>query len=365
MTIRVTKPYLPPIERYLHYVQRAYAGEWLTNDGPLLRELTQRLGEYLQVQNLLLVANGTLALQIAYRALGIRGAAVTTPFTFVATPASLKWEGIDAVFSDIDPDTGTLDAGLAGQMGTADISALVPVHVYGNACDVRALVELARRRNWKTVYDASHAFAVRHMGRSLLSYGDASTLSFHATKLFHSAEGGAIVFRHADDLQRAKEMINFGIDVRSAEIVGLGVNAKMSELHAAMGLAVLDDIDRIISDRREIVDVYESELAGAVDIFLGGDGEGGMRNGAYVPVVFDSEALKLAVIKALAREHIAARAYFSPSLDSLEFYGRGSSRCCPRSRSIAERVLCLPIYTGLPLEEVRRIARVVREAIGA
>lgn len=365
MTIRVTKPYLPPIDRYLRYVQRAYAGEWLTNDGPLLRELTQRLSDYLQVDNLLLVANGTLALQVAYRALGIRGAAITSPFTFVATPASLKWEGIDAVFSDITPETGTLDAGLAAQLSGDNISAMVPVHVYGNACDIRGLDELARSRNWKTVYDASHAFGSVHQGRSLLTCGDASTLSFHATKLFHSAEGGAIIFRREDDLQRAREMINFGIDVRTAEIVGLGINAKMSELHAAMGLAVLDDIDHIISERREIVALYESELAGAVDIFLAKDDGGARRNGAYVPVVFESERLKRGVVGALARHHVSARAYFSPSLDSLELYGSERPGSCPHSRSIAERVLCLPIYAGLPLGEVRRIARVVREAIGA
>lgn len=230
----------------------------------LVQELTRRLEKYLGVENLLLVANGTLALQIAYRALGVTGRnepteAITTPFTFVATASSLKWEGVEPVFADIDPDTWCLDPANIEPAITPRTKAIVPVHVFGNACDVDAIDAIAKRHNLKIIYDASHAFGVKYQGESLLKHGDAATLSFHATKLFHTGEGGAIVFKNKKDLALAKKMINFGI-TGPEKIEELGINAKMSELQAAMGLCVLDEIESIFFERSKRWKKYIKDL---------------------------------------------------------------------------------------------------------
>ena len=245
--IPVTKPYLPSREKLDRYIDGIYERAWLTNNGELVQELTRRLEEYLGVENLLLVANGTLALQIAYRALGVTGRnepteAITTPFTFVATASSLKWEGVEPVFADIDPNTWCLDPTNIEPAITPRTQAIVPVHVFGNACDVDAIDAIAKKHSLKVIYDASHAFGVKYQGESLLKHGDAATLSFHATKLFHTGEGGAIVFKRKEDLERAKKMINFGI-TGPETVEALGINAKMNELQAAMGLCVLDEME--------------------------------------------------------------------------------------------------------------------------
>src|SRR5690606_15062004 len=242
--IPVTKPYLPRRAKLNQYLDGIYERNWLTNNGPLVQELTSRLEEYLGVENLLLVSNGTLALQIAYRALGVSDAtpgaqpeAITTPFTFIATASSLKWDGVEPVFVDIDPDTWCLNPDNIEAAITKNTRAIVPVHVFGNACDVEAIDAIAKKHKLKVVYDACHAFGVRYKGESLLRWGDAATLSFHATKLCHTAEGGAIICKREEDLELAKKLIDFGI--RGAEtIVALGVKAKMNEIQAAMGLCV-------------------------------------------------------------------------------------------------------------------------------
>ncbi len=349
--IPVTKPYLPSREKLDRYIDGIYERQWLTNNGPLVQELTRRLEEYLGVENLLLVSNGTLALQIAYRALGISGGdapaeAITTPFTFVATASSLKWEGVDPVFVDIDAETWCLDPALVESAITPRTRAIVPVHVFGNACDVEAIDELGRQHGLKVVYDASHAFGVTYKGESLLKHGDAATLSFHATKLFHTVEGGAIVFKHKEDLERARKMINFGI-TGPETIEEIGINAKMNEFQAAMGLCVLDEIEENLESRRAVWSSYAESLDGHV--VLQKRQPLSSHNYAYVPVVLASEQELKSTVERLQAQGVVPRRYFYPSLEQVRLYEQGG---CPVSAGIANRILCLPIFHGVDVGAV-------------
>lgn len=364
--IPVTKPYLPNREKLKNYIDGIYERHWLTNNGQLVQELTRRLEDYLGVENLLLVANGTLALQIAYRALGVSDScadehpeAITTPFSFIATASSLKWDGVQPVFADIDPETWCLDPKNIEAKVAPNTRAIVPVHVFGNACDVEGIAEVADRYNLKVIYDASHAFGVQFKGESLLKYGDAATLSFHATKLFHTGEGGAIVFKRTEDLERAKKMINFGIAGPEA-IEELGINAKMNEFQAAIGLSVLDEIDQICRDRKQVADEYDYVLNGRVEIqrvksYV-------TPNNAYYPIVMPSQEDVLQLVETLRNSRVMARRYFYPSLNSVASLGR-SACSCAISTKLAERILCLPIYSGLDNETIKGIANKVLEGL--
>ena len=349
--IPVTKPYLPNREKLDRYIDGIYKCNWLTNNGPLVQDLTRRLKAYLDVENLLLVANGTLALQIAYKALGISGSsvqveAITTPFTFVATASSLKWERVEPIFADIDPKTWCLNPTNIEAAITPYTRTIVPVHVFGNACEVEAIDAIAQRHNLKVIYDGAHAFGVTYKGRSLLQYGDASTLSFHATKLFHTVEGGAIVFKRKADLERARKMINFGI-TGPETIEEVGINAKMNEFQAAMGLCVLDEIEENLQGRAEVWHAYEAELKDKVQ--LQRRSPQASCNYAYFPLALEDESTALAILERLRAEGIMARRYFYPSLDALA-YGRSSGS--HHSTDIARRVLCLPLFTGIEAERV-------------
>lgn len=363
--IPVTKPYLPDREKLKRYIDGIYERQWLTNNGELVQELTRRLEGYLGVDNLLLVSNGTLALQIAYRALGVSDSdrdgkpeAITTPFSFIATASSLKWEGVQPVFTDIDPNTWCLAPKNIEAAITPSTRAIVPVHVFGNACEVEAIDEIASRHNLKVIYDASHAFAVTYQGESLLKHGDAATLSFHATKLFHTGEGGAIVFKRKEDLERARKMINFGI-VGPESIEELGINAKMSEIQAAMGLCVLDEIEDNLQARAQVWRRYEQALPENLRLQVKHEMLG--YNYAYFPVVFEREdqAMRLAAI--LKENGVLARRYFYPSLENVESLDSQAEQ--PISKDIASRILCLPIYSGLPAEILDVITCIMTEAI--
>ncbi|KPD22107.1 DegT/DnrJ/EryC1/StrS family aminotransferase [Idiomarina zobellii] len=351
--IPVTKPYLPAREKLDKYIDGIYEREWLTNNGPLVQELTKRLEEYLGVENLLLVSNGTLALQIAYRALGVsttnrdeKPEAITTPFTFVATASSLKWEGVEPVFADIDPDTWCLDPKNIEKAITPQTKAIVPVHVFGNACEVEAIDEIANKHGLKVIYDAAHAFGVNYKGESLLRHGDAATLSFHATKLFHTIEGGAIVFKRKEDLETAKKMMSFGITGPDA-IEELGINAKMNEFQAAMGLCVLDEMEENLKARATVWHRYERELSQSLQLQVKSEDQD--YNYAYFPVVFESEERALKITEDLKKNGVSVRRYFYPSLDSVECLGARSPQ--PISKNIASRILCLPVYTTLEENE--------------
>ncbi|WP_163649442.1 DegT/DnrJ/EryC1/StrS family aminotransferase [Modicisalibacter sp. 'Wilcox'] len=363
--IQLAKPYLPNREKLARYIDGIYERAWFTNNGQLVQELTKRLESHLGVDNLLLVANGTLALQIAYRALGISGQgkyteAITTPFTFIATASSLKWEGIDPVFSDIDPSTWCLDPKKIETLLTEQTRLIVPTHVFGNACDVQAIDRIASEHNLKVIYDASHAFGVKYKGESLLNYGDAATLSFHATKLFHTGEGGAIIFKHKEDLERAKKMINFGI-TGPERIEELGINAKMSELQAAMGLCVLDEMEENLKSRSAVWHRYEQALSQTLQ--LQAKPEGLEYNYSYFPVVFNSEEQAVRVAAILKENGVLARRYFHPSLESLECLGATIDQ--PVSQDVASRILCLPIFDKLSLHDQQSINNLIKTELKA
>lgn len=356
--IPVTKPYLPDRAKLDRYIDGIYERNWLTNSGPLYTELTQRLSEYLGVEHLLLVSNGTLALQVAYRALGVTPvelapskapSAITTPFTFVATSSSLQWEGIQPRFSDIDPKTWCLDPSQIEQHIDAQTKAIVPVHVFGNTCDLEAIDQVAAQHGLKVIYDAAHAFGVTYKGESVLKWGDAATLSFHATKVFHTIEGGAIVFKRKEDLERAQQIINFGI-TGPDQIGALGVNAKLNEFQAAMGLCVLDEL-AINTERRTAAWQFYAEAFKSIPemVQLQRLQPMASNNAAYFPIVLQDEALALAIQTNAREQGIQLRRYFYPSLDSVTAFSGEPS--CKVSLSIASRILCLPLYANITREE--------------
>ena len=356
--INVTKTYLPDKEKYKQYVDEIYANGWVTNNGPLVKQLEKRLSEYLGVKNLILVSNGTVALEIAYRTLGIKDFVVTTPFSFVATTSSLVTNNLLPIFADIDPETLNIGTQNIEASITKNTSAILPVHVFGNACKVEEIEKIAKAYNLKVIYDAAHAFDVQYKEQSILNYGDISTLSFHATKLFHSIEGGALVINDDALVEKARYLINFGIK-NPEEIPELGTNAKMNEFEAAMGLCILDDIE-MIKNKREIIYMrYVMELDGIVKFQK--QNENSSLNFSYFPIVLENEAQLLKVQKKLNEQGIFPRRYFFPSLDTLSYIE--PKQYCPVSRDIASRILCLPIYSDLSESDHTRIIAVVKGSL--
>ena len=356
--INVTKTYLPNKAKYQQYVDEIYANNWVTNNGPLVQRLEKRLAEYLGVKNIVLVSNGTVALEIAYRTLGLKGFVITTPFSFVATTSSLVTNGLLPIFADIDPNTLNIDSNKIEEAITPNTSAILGVHVFGNACEVEKIEQIANKHNLKVIYDAAHAFDVKYKDESVLNYGDISTLSFHATKLFHSIEGGALIINDDELVQKARYLINFGIK-NAQEIPELGTNAKMNEFEAAMGLCVLDDIEEIKQKRKDILQNYRKELKDLVRFQE--QNENATENYSYFPVVFKSEEQLLKVQKALNEKNIFPRRYFYPSLDTLEYIE--PKQVMPISRDISKRILCLPIYAELEKDVQESIIKIVKGAI--
>ena len=357
--IPIVKPYLPSISKYQAYLDGIYQRNWLTNSGPLLKELEQRLADYLGVKHLMLVANGTLALQVAYRALGLEsGEVVTTPFTFAATPGSLVWQNLSPRFADISPDSLNITAQSIAQRITKNTVAIAPVHVYGNPCDVEGIAKLATQHGLKVIYDAAHAFGCQYKGESLLNHGDAATLSLHATKIFHCVEGGAIIFKDEAALIKARQLINFGFDSHNMPEY-IGINAKMSEFHAAMGLAMLDDIDNIAVHRRQVMAQYYQQLSNVVQFqSWSSDSE---NNGAYAPVLFSTEAELLKVQQCLTDNGVQSRRYFYPDLSQCAIYT--DQVITPVSSDISRRVLCLPMYYGLTEEDINKVCDLIKQGL--
>lgn len=357
--IYVTKTYLPEVERYKEYVHKIYNSGWITNNGQLVRELEQKLIEYLGVKNILLVANGTLALQIAYKALELSGEVITSPFSFVATTSSLVWEGLKPIFSDADSNTFDIDPNKIEKKITNKTSCIVPIHVFGNGCDVEAIDKLSKKHNLKVIYDGAHAFGIRYKDKSILNYGDISILSFHATKLFHTVEGGALVINNDELYEKVKLMINFGI--RTCDEIGeLGINAKMNEFQAAMGLCVLENINKITENRKKIFEYYTSYFEKCSQIRLQKYNEFCNMNYGYFPVVFDSEDVLKRVVDKLKDHQVIPRRYFYPSLDRLPYLEPSDN---PISNDIASRILCLPIYENLELKDVDKIIHLILTCI--
>lgn len=353
--INVTKSYLPDLDKYKSYIDKIYENGWLTNNGPMVLELEQRLAKHLGVKNIILVSNGTVALEIAYRALGIRDFAITTPFSFVATTSSLVANGIKPIFADIDKTTFNIDAKNIQEQVTKNTTAIVATHVFGNPCDIDAIERVAKDNGLKVIYDAAHAFDVKYKGQSVLNFGDISTLSFHATKLFHTIEGGAIITNDDELAVKARYLINFGIK-NAEEIPHLGTNAKMNEFEAAMGMCVLDDIDIIKKSREIIAQKYKNDLYGLVEFQE--FNTYAEDNYSYFPVLFKSESELLKVQEALNNLDIFPRRYFYPSLDTLGYIE--PKQHTPISRDISKRIMCLPIYCGLSDDVQDKIISIIK-----
>ena len=353
--ILVTRPYLPPIEDFKHGCEEIWGNQWLTNNGPMLQKFQMALSGYLGVseRNLALFNNGTLALELGYYAMGLAGGdVITTPFTFVATSHALKRIDANPVFADIDPETLCLDPAKVEKLITPRTKAIVPVHVYGCACDVEGFERLHEKYGVKIIYDAAHAFGVK----SVVGCGDMSMYSFHPTKLFHSCEGGLLVFKDAAVQEKLYELRNFAIHSET-ECVDVGSNAKMNELQALMGLECLKTIDELLNYRQKIYGAYAESFADCADITLAPYSQ----NKAYVPVLFkDFETREKVYEELKTRCNVYSRRYFYPLLTSYApyVYGRGS---CPIAEDIAARILTLPTYYGLALEDVVMIAANVKE----
>lgn len=352
--INVTKTYLPPLEDYVRYLEGIWERGQITNNGPLVKELEARLKEFLSVKHLFFVSNGTIALQIAIKALALSGEIITTPFSYVATTTSIVWEGCTPVFVDIDPATLNIDPDLIEAAITLRTTAILAVHVYGHPCDVQRIQAIADRHNLRVIYDAAHAFGVHYCGRSLLVHGDISTLSFHATKLFHTVEGGALVTDDDETARRIAYMRNFG-HRGAEEFLGLGVNGKNSEIHAAMGLCVLPKVPSLVASRKAAHERYDQILQGSgliqPQILDGTD-----YNYAYYPVLLASEYELLSVRSALNEQGVFPRRYFYPALNLLPYVPQASLAL---AESCASRVLCLPLFADMDTKDIERTAMIV------
>lgn len=367
--ILVTRPYLPPLEEYQKGLEEIWTNQWLTNNGPFLKKFQGHLAEYLGVPttNISLFNNGTLALEIVFHAMGLAGyEVITTPFTFVATAHALKRIGAESVFADIVPATLCLDPVAVEKMITPRTKAIVPVHVYGHPCDVNAFDELGRRYGLKIIYDAAHAFGVKINGKSIADYGDASMFSFHSTKLFHSIEGGLLVFKDSALQQKVDQLKNFGI-LSETECVDVGTNAKMNEMQALMGMLNLNVIDDLIGHRKVIYETYRDGFSGTRDVeFLRclGDSRSSSvsHNYAYCPVLFKDFDTRERIYRRLKDYNVYSRRYFYPLLTDFAPY-RESQTQSPVATDVAHRVLTLPTYHGLDQTTTAGIARIVKELL--
>lgn len=354
--IPVTKSFLPPLEEYTLLLQGIWERTHLTNNGPLLLELEEKLKNYLAAKHFIFLNNGTSALQIAIKGLNLTGEIITTPFSYVATTSSIVWENCTPVFADIEESTLTIDPLKIEELITPKTSAILATHVYGIPCDIERIDKIAKKHNLKVIYDAAHAFGIKYHGQPLTNYGDASTLSFHATKLFHSTEGGAIVTNSEDAAHRFSYMRNFGHKGQE-DFWGLGINAKNSEFHAAMGLCVLPHVAAIIERRKELSELYDQLLLNNnKHITRPKLREHTDYNYAYYPVVFENEKTLLQVRDALNASFIYPRRYFYPSLSELPYVTKSN---VPVSVSVSNRVLCLPLYYDLKPEDVSKICNII------
>ena len=353
--INVTKTFLPPFEEYISILKRAWDKAWITNQGELARELEAKLKEYLGVEHLLFCGNGTIVLQMAIKALNLTKEIITTPFSYVATTNAILWEGCTPVFTDIDSETFCIDADKIEAKITENTQAILATHVYGLPCNIEKIQKLADNYQLKVIYDGAHAFGSMYKNKSLLSYGDISTCSFHATKLFHTVEGGCII---SHDEEIAKQLFLYrSFGHIEDEHISMGINAKNSEFHAAMGLAVLPQVPSIIKERKYLSEVYHQILGNHVWI-PADQKEFFVHNYAYFPVVFDSEETLLRVKKKLMENQVNSRRYFYPSLNLIPQVQKSKSSCSV-SEELSLRVLCLPIYPGLKKEEIEKIGSII------
>ncbi len=362
--IYVTRPHLPPLPEFISYLETIWSTALLTNDGPFHQQLERALCEYLGLEHIALVTNGTLGLVTALQALRVTGEVITTPYSFVATAHSLLWNGIKPVFVDIDPHSLNLDPEKIEAAITPQTTAIMPVHCYGHPCDVVAIQRIADNYNLKIIYDGAHAFGVKYQGGSVLKHGDLSVLSFHATKVFNTFEGGAIVCPDAKTKLRIDQLKNFGF-VDEVTVVAPGINGKMSEFNAALGLLQLQHIERALARRKEIDATYRELLKGVTGVRFAQEAAETEANYSYFPILVDADypVGRDALYKKLRDHNIYTRRYFYPLISDFPMY-RGlpsaNRNNLPVATDTALKVLCLPIYPLLTFEDQVRISSIIQ-----
>ncbi|MFN8673302.1 MAG: DegT/DnrJ/EryC1/StrS family aminotransferase [Candidatus Sericytochromatia bacterium] len=356
--INVTNSYLPPIDEYIYFLRKIWDSNHLTNHGPLVKELEEKVKSYLDINHLCFVNNGTLALQIAIKALDLKKEIITTPFSYVATTSSIVWENCTPVFADIEVDTLTIDVKKIEPLINKNTEAILATHVYGNPCNIDEIERLALKYNLKVIYDGAHSFGVKFKKKALLEYGDISTLSFHATKLFHTVEGGALITKSEDIFHKISYLMNFGHKGKE-DFFGIGINAKNSEFHAAMGLCNIKYITQIIESRKKITELYDHLLLNKklYKPRLRDDTE---YNYSYYPIIFENEISLLKAQENLNNNNIFPRRYFYPSLNKLNYVKKQNT---PISEDISKRILCLPLYSELNKNDIKKIAEIILKSI--
>ena len=358
--IQVTEPFLPPLEEYVEYLKGIWDRNVLTNQGPLVRELEQNIQVYHGIEMPVhCVTNGGLGLQIILKALGIKGEVITTPFSYVATASCPLWEGCSIQFADIEPDHLTIDPAAVEAAIGPDTEAIMATHVFGNPCDCEALEAIASKHGLALIFDAAHAFGVRYKDKSILEYGDVSMVSLHATKLLHAVEGGFVVAKDPLVAEKVEWMRRFG-HKGPVEFDGVGINAKMSELHAAMGLCNLSHIDAILKKRQQVYEVYDKALGAERSITTMSYREGAIQNYSYYPILFDSEFLLLQAVGRMNDENIFPRRYFYPALN--EVVNLHDKRCeCPVAENVSRRILCLPLSDRLADSDLGKLTAILTD----
>jgi dTDP-4-amino-4,6-dideoxygalactose transaminase len=356
--LTVTKPDLPPLEEYLSFLRRIWASKWLTNDGEFVRFFQEKLEDYLKVGNLALLNNGTLALHVALKACDLKGEIITTPFTFATTTNVILWEGLTPVFADIDPETFNIDPEEVEKKITRRTCAILAVHVYGNPCYVEKLQEVAAEHNLRLIYDAAHAFGVDYKDQSVLNFGDISTLSFHATKIFTTGEGGAIVCRDKDLFEKIQLLRNHGIKSEE-QIVIPGTNGKMNEFQAALGICNLKRIDAKIKKRKVLYEHYTQKLSPNLQLQKI---TATKYNYGYMPVCFRDSKTRDKIYFELIKNGIKPRKYFFPLTIDYDYFkpGAGIIHGCRQAYDVSSRVLCLPLYPDLRIEETDKVIEIIQ-----
>lgn len=362
--ILVTRSSMPSMEEYIEEIRSIWDSHWLTNMGEKHKALQAELQKYMGVPAVELLTNGHMALELSLQAMNLQGEVITTPFTFASTTHAIVRNGLEPVFCDIDPETYTMDVTQIERLITDRTCAILPVHVYGNVCNIEEIERIAHKYGLKVLYDAAHTFGETYKGQGIGNFGDASCFSFHATKVFNTIEGGAVCYRDPDMGRRLYELKNFGIH-GPEEVDAVGANAKMNEFCAAMGLCNLRHVDEEIAKRRAVVERYREHLEGVDGLCLNVQQPEVRSNYAYFPVVFDENlfgASRNEVMDALAQNGIGARKYFYPLTNTFEcFHGKYDVDATPVALHMAKRVLTLPLYADLSMEDVDRICKIVLE----
>jgi dTDP-4-amino-4,6-dideoxygalactose transaminase len=355
--INVTKTYFPALEDYIFQLERIWKNEWLTNRGELVKELETKLKAYLDVDNIIIMNNGTIPLQIALKLLANNGDVITTPFSYMATTSAIMWENCTPVFVDIHPDYLTIDETKIEAAITDKTTCILATHVFGNPCNIEAIESIAKKYDLKVIYDAAHCFGVTYKGKSIFEYGDISTCSFHATKLFHTGEGGALFTNDSVLFQKCFYSHNFGHN-GPLDFHGLGINGKISELQAAMGLSVFPNMQNILQSRRKIVEFYDNNLSFSFFknmIFR----EDTSWNYSYYPLIFDTEDQLIRVLNKLNENGIFPRRYFNPSLNTIDFVNGDEMQI---SESISSRIVCLPLSHSIIDSDLNTICNIINNS---